>query len=140
MKTFLESKKRLQECGIKPSLQRIAVMEYLMQNKTHPTSDMIFNDLHPKIPTLSKTTIYNTVKLLTEHGAIFSISIDEKNLRYDSDISQHAHFRCKSCGSIHDIPINNLQVSYAKNKTKSFAITETHLYYKGLCKTCSQTN
>jgi len=137
MNTFTKSKKRLQECGIKPSLQRIAVMEYLMQNKTHPTADVIFNDLHPKIPTLSKTTVYNTVKLLTEQGAILSINIDERNQRYDGDVSQHAHFRCMGCDCIYDIPINDLQVSHSKKNTDDFVITETQLYYRGFCKKCA---
>ena len=137
MNTFTKSKKRLQECGIKPSLQRIAVMEYLMLNKTHPTTDMIFNDLHPKIPTLSKTTVYNTVKLLTEQGAILSINIDEKNQRYDGDVSQHAHFRCKGCDCIYDIPINDFKISHSKNSANDFVITETQLYYRGFCKKCA---
>jgi len=136
MNTFIKSKKRLQACGIKPSLQRMAVMEYLMVNKTHPTADIIFNDLHPSIPTLSKTTVYNTVKLLAEQGAILSIDIDGKNQRYDGDTSQHAHFRCKECSSIHDIPISNMQVSHSGKNADSFVITETQLYYKGLCSKC----
>jgi len=137
MNTFTKAKKRLQECGIKPSLQRIAIMEYLMLNKTHPTTDMIFNDLHPKIPTLSKTTVYNTVKLLTEQGAILSINIDEKNQRYDGDISRHAHFRCKDCGCIYDLPVKRMKISHPKNNTDEFVITEAQLYYRGFCKKCA---
>ena len=136
MNTFLESQKRLQDCGIKPSLQRMAVMEYLMLNATHPTVDMIFNDLHPNIPTLSKTTVYNTVKLLSEQGAILSINIDEKNQRYDGDISQHAHFRCKTCDGIFDIPLNNIQVVHSEKDIDGLVISETQLYYKGFCKKC----
>ena len=140
MNTFIESKKRLQSCGIKPSLQRMAIMEYLMVNKTHPTADMIFNDLHPNIPTLSKTTIYNTVKLLAEQAAILAVNIDEKNQRYDGDISQHAHFRCKQCDCIYDIPINSMQISHSEKGIDNFIIAETQLYYKGFCKKCSEAN
>ena len=140
MSTFIESKKRLQDYGVKLSLQRMAIMEYLLLNATHPTVDMIFNDLHPNIPTLSKTTVYNTVKLLAEQGAILSINIDEKNQRYDGDISQHAHFRCKACDGIFDIPIVNIQVSHSEEDTDCFEIAETQLYYKGFCKKCKQTD
>jgi len=137
MKTNLKSKERLLNHGIRPSLHRIAIMEYLMLNKTHPTSDTIFNDLNPKIPTLSKTTVYNTVKLLTERKAILSINIDEKNQRYDSNITQHAHFRCKDCSTIYDIPIERMQVSHSGVKMDNFVITETDLYYKGFCEACT---
>ena len=114
----------------------MAVMEYLMTQYTHPTADMIFSDLSPNIPTLSKTTVYNTVKLLAEQGAISTINIDEKNLRYDGNISQHAHFRCKNCACIYDMPILNLKARHFEKDMKNFAITETQLYYKGLCKKC----
>ena len=136
MNTNLNSKNRLLEYGVKPSLQRMAVMNYLLEHKTHPTADMIFNDLQPNIPTLSKTTVYNTVKLLAENGAILAINIDEKNQRFDGDISQHAHFLCKTCGEIYDIPITDLQVSHSEKCTENFSITETQLYYKGFCKKC----
>ena len=136
MSTFTESKKRLEKCGIKPSLQRIAVTEYLMTHCTHPTVDTIFNDLYPSIPTLSKTTVYNTVKLLAEHNAISTVNIDEKNVRYDGDISKHAHFRCKHCGCIFDVPISNIKADPIENDTENFIIMDTLLYYKGLCKRC----
>ena len=125
----------LLEFGIKPSLQRIAIMEYLMDHFTHPTADIIFNDLYPSIPTLSKTTVYNTLKLLEEHGAIRTISIDEKNLRYDADISYHAHFICKRCGCVHDLSLKEGDTFDVEN-FDDFILTEYHVYYKGYCKDC----
>jgi len=136
MNTKLEVKKRLEDCSIKPSLQRMAVMEYLMTHFTHPTADTIFNDLYPNIPTLSKTTVYNTVKLLAKHNAILTINIDEKNVRYDGNILKHAHFRCIHCGCICDLPIMNLQISHSEEDMKDFTVSETQIYYKGVCKNC----
>lgn len=48
--------KRLQNHNIKPSVQRIAIMNYLIEHRTHPTVDEIYTALSPSIPTLSKTT------------------------------------------------------------------------------------
>ena len=134
MNTKAEVGNRLLEFGIKPSLQRIAIMEYLMEHWTHPTADVIFSDLYPSIPTLSKTTVYNTLKLLEEQGAIQAIHIDEKNLRYDADISLHAHFKCKQCGAIHDLPLKegSLEIS----DSEDFILTEYQVYCKGYCKQC----
>ena len=53
----------LEEHDVKPSVQRIAVMDYLMTHRTHPTVDEIYHALEKQIPTLSKTTVYNTLKL-----------------------------------------------------------------------------
>ena len=76
------AKQYLIDNGIKPSVQRIAIMKYLFEHRTHPTVDDIFHDLHDAIPTLSKTTVYNTLKLFSEKGAILSLTIDEK--KFDS--------------------------------------------------------
>lgn len=126
---------RLQQHGIKPSLQRMAIMEYLMGHYTHPTADTIFNKLYTSIPTLSKTTVYNTLKLLAQQGAITELTIDEKNVRYDADISPHAHFRCKHCGCVYDLPVKNLP-AIAVKESDGFVITESRLYCKGYCKKC----
>jgi Fur family ferric uptake transcriptional regulator/Fur family peroxide stress response transcriptional regulator len=134
MNTKTEVGNSLLEFGIKPSLHRIAIMEYLMKHLTHPTVDTIFNDLYPSIPTLSKTTVYNTLKLLEEQGAIQAINIDDKNLRYDADISRHAHFKCKQCGSVHDFPLK--EGSFEINDSEGFILTECQVYYKGYCKQC----
>ena len=58
------SAKLLKEKDISPSIQRIRVLEYLQNSKNHPTVDNIYNDLIKEIPTLSKTTVYNILKLL----------------------------------------------------------------------------
>ena len=66
-------KQYLLERDIKPSVQRIAVMTYLLEHRTHPTVDEIYLELQDKIPTLSKTTIYNTLKLFVEKKAIIML-------------------------------------------------------------------
>ena len=95
----------LMEYGIRPSLQRLAIMEYLVTHPTHPTADEIHTALSPSMPTLSKTTVYNTLKLLAAHRAILLLDIDERNSRFDGDVSPHAHFRCRNCGAVYDLPL-----------------------------------
>lgn len=65
--------------NIKPSVQRIAIMDYLLKHHTHPCIDEIYLALCKDIPTLSKTTVYNTLKLFIEHGAARMLTIDERN-------------------------------------------------------------
>jgi len=69
----------LMDHGVKPSVQRIAIMDYLLKNRTHPTAEEIYSALVNLIPTLSKTTVYNTLKLFVEQGAALMLTIDEKN-------------------------------------------------------------
>lgn len=129
--------KYLMEYDIKPSVQRIAIMDYLKEHKTHPTADEIFNALSPSMPTLSKTTVYNTLKLFTEQGAALCIHIEEKNARFDGDVSRHAHFICLGCGCIYDISLEQLESVTVKN-IDELTVVETHLYYKGYCKKCRE--
>lgn len=78
MSTVEGTQEYLLKYNIKPSLQRMAIMDYLMAHRVHPTADEIYNALYPTMPTLSKTTIYNTMKLFTEQGAVKALVIDEK--------------------------------------------------------------
>jgi len=119
--------------GIRPSYQRIAIMRYLLKNATHPTADEVFESLRKNIPTLSKTTVYNTLKLFVENGAALYIGIDEKNARFDGTVNPHAHFRCKECGCIIDMPIST--DLFLPTEFKGI-IDETYFYLKGLCEKC----
>ena len=98
-----DTKKYLESYGIRPSLQRMAVMAYLMEHRTHPTVDEIFLALAPAIPTLSRTTVYNTVSMLAAHGAILALDLEAGQMHYDGDTRPHAHFLCTCCGHIYDI-------------------------------------
>ena len=51
-----EAYKRLEDCGLRPSVQRLLIMDYLLSHHTHPTVEEVYRDLCKKCPTLSKTT------------------------------------------------------------------------------------
>ena len=123
--------------SIKPSVQRIAIMDYLLKHKTHPCIDEIYLALCKEIPTLSKTTVYNTLKLFIEHGAAKMLTIDERNACFDGEISAHAHFQCKVCGKIYDVPYKEETEEVKTLEDKGFIINETHRYYKGVCSECA---
>lgn len=122
--------------GIKPSVQRIAIMDYLMTHRTHPAIDEIYLALCEDIPTLSKTTVYNTLKLFVEHGAAQMLTIDERNTCYDADIQLHAHFLCKKCGKILDLPSSTEKDKVSAMKEEGFKVDEIHQYFKGYCPSC----
>ena len=135
MNTNINARDYLEKCGIKPSLQRIAIVEYLMENRIHPTADDIYHALCIQVPTLSKTTVYNTMRLFAEQGAVLPLVIDDKNVRFDIDTSCHAHFQCCACNRVFDIPVEKIGLLNTK-QIGDLYVTETHLYYKGYCKAC----
>ena len=128
--------KRLQNHNIKPSVQRIAIMNYLVEHRTHPTVDEIYTALSPSIPTLSKTTVYNTLKLFSEQGAAQILTIDERNTCYDADTTHHAHFLCKRCGRIYDLECKANIKQVEDMDMNGHEVQEIHYYYKGICKDC----
>lgn len=119
---------------IKPSYQRMKIFQYLLDNKTHPTVDEIYKALSPEIPTLSKTTVYNTLNLFMEKKIARVIVIEENETRYDVDMDVHGHFKCEDCGKVFDVPfeIENLDIK----SMADFKINEYHIYFKGICPKC----
>jgi len=131
-----ELKQLLLEKGIKPTYQRIKILEYLIKNHTHPTVDMIFTALYDKVPTLSKTTVYNTLDVFNKNGIIAILTITGSEHRYDHKMEPHHHFLCKECGAIIDIEVKCPYLS--KWATGEHRIEEVHGYFKGVCKDCLQ--
>ncbi len=138
MNTYIKTHRYLMGFDIKPSVQRTAIMQYLIQHKTHPTVDEIYMFLSPDMPTLSKTTVYNTLNLFVQKGAVQVLAIDEKNARYDADISKHAHFICKGCGKVYDI--FNINPEYFKlPDIPMFKVDAVEISYSGICDACKES-
>jgi len=128
---------KLLDCGIRPSLQRIEIMRYLLTHPTHPTIDEIFMELKKRIPTVSRTTIYNTLRMFSEKGGALMITIDEHHVCYDGTTTPHAHFSCKVFGRVFDMP--DMQPPTPKSTAiEGFSIDDAQLYYKGVCADCQR--
>lgn len=119
---------------IRPSLQRIKILEYLLKRRNHPTVEMIYNDLIVDMPTLSKTTIYNTLKLFVDKAVVIVINIEDNETRYDADTSIHGHFKCVKCDGVFDFSVQSKSLQFAG--IEGFSIDEHHIYLKGMCRVC----
>jgi len=124
----------LKQNQLKITPQRLAIMKYLDEHRTHPTADRIYIDLKEKNPALSKTTVYNSVETLKEHGIIQSLTISGSELRYDFENKMHHHFLCTKCGTIIDIDIKCPNIG--KIIESGHNVEEVHGYFKGICKKC----
>lgn len=125
----------LRDKDIKPSNIRIKVLEFLMNNKTHPTVDEIYKALLDDIPTLSKTSIYNTLDIFSEKGIVRVLALGKKELRYDIDTSNHGHFKCEECGKIYDFPIEGNILD--SSELEGFKVNFKNLNVYGICKICN---
>lgn len=127
---------RLQAAGLRPSEPRIAVLAFLMNNRIHPVAETIYKALAPEYPTLSRTTVYNTLKLFEEKNIVMSLTIEDGELRYDINTAFHGHFKCRHCHSISDIFIDDLAAKIPLPQNDECKVEEIHLDFYGLCKEC----
>lgn len=134
---MVDFKGLLNEHGIPPSLQRIKILEYLHNFKTHPTADMVYQALVEEMPTLSKTTVYNTLKAFTEKGILVALSLFENEVRYEYDTTPHIHFKCNKCEKIYDI--SQTYECLKNEEIEGHKVLEHHINLKGICKTCLET-
>ena len=117
-------------------MQRMAIYKYVADHPTHPTADEIYEALREQIPTLSKTTVYNTMKLFVACGVVDEVFIDRTSERFDANTSLHAHFMCDDCGAIVDLPVESVD-AVNSSMMEGAELRYTQLLYFGRCPECS---
>ena len=125
-------KEHLTKHNIKPSNIRIKVLDYLLRNKNHPTANEIYEALIDDIPTLSKTSIYNTLDKFLEEHLVSEILLDQHEARYDVITKKHGHFKCEKCNRIYDFELDSFD--YAS--LEGFIVKDEQIQLYGICKDC----
>lgn len=136
MQTIDNLKERLIESNIRPTYQRLKILEYLDEYRTHPTVDEIYISLCDKIPTLSKTTVYNTLKAFGKANLVDEVKIENTEIRYDIVREPHGHLKCTECGKIFDFAIDMEKLD--SEDLEGFEISEKNIYFSGLCPECQK--
>ena len=126
--------KKLKDKNIYLSYQRLKILEFLDKNHCHPTVEQVYSPLHREIPTLSKTTVYNTLKKLIEEDLVRVITIEGNETRYDINTEDHGHFKCENCKAIFDFNVN-MNTLLVKG-LEDFKISNKNVYFKGFCPNC----
>ena len=135
---FSMLKEELKKRKIPLSYQRLKILEYLTQHHCHPTVDQIYSHLLLSIPTLSKTTVYNTLHVLLEAGLVRVLEIDDHESRYDVEVEGHGHFKCESCGKIFNFSIDMKLL--ASEDLDQFQVKEKAIHFRGVCPDCITNN
>ena len=134
MKQFDHLTEVLWEKDIKPSIQRIKILEYLQSCHEHPTTEQIYLALKDIVHSLSKATVYNTLAVFAEKGLVKVLTLENTENRYDIITANHGHFLCESCGSISDFAINI--ESFKTNTLDDYRINQKDVFFKGACPEC----
>ncbi len=125
------------EKNLKLTPQRYAIYKYLLSTKSHPSAEMIYENIIVDYPTMSLATVYKTVKTLSEIGLVQELNVGEDNFRFDANVSRHPHIICLSCGRVDDI--ENVDFSFLNKeaeKLSDYKIQDHQLYFYGYCSKC----
>ncbi|MCM1066609.1 MAG: transcriptional repressor [Muribaculaceae bacterium] len=126
----------LRQYGVRPSVHRLAVLDYVSNRRTHPTADEVYAAVAVDFPSVSKTTVYNSLHTLVEAGVLRELDIESPSMRYDLALQQpHSHFRCSRCGKIFDMALPAQLDSIVQ---PGFVVETTDLFFVGLCPECSK--
>lgn len=120
----------LRQCDIQPTPQRIAVVEYVLKSKTHPSADDVLSSARKKCPTVSRATVYNTLNLLVEKGLLGMQTLRGGAIVFDPNTDKHHHLIDNETGAIYDIPWDQLQVK-GKESLKEFEVLEYQVILRG---------
>ncbi len=116
--------------------QRVAVLEAISGNETHPSVEDIFASVSKTQPTLSLKTVYQIVKDLDQLGAVSLVDLGTGQLRVDPFVEEeHDHFLCTNCASVYDVE-RTRKTSSTTKVTDFGEVEKTEIIYKGICKNC----
>ncbi len=119
--------------------QREAVLEILRNTRSHPTADIIYEEVKKAIPDISKGTVYRNLQVLTEEGDVAVLNMDGSQNRYEAVREAHYHFRCEKCGRVLDldVPVDRDLDARISRKT-GLKVTRHRTEFLGLCRDCQQ--
>ena len=123
--------------GIRPSHQRIRIFEALAGTKAHPAADAIHRALSPRMPTLSRTTVYATLELFVGKGVAQRLALSGSEVRFDADLRPHVHFRCRSCGAVSDLAGHRAPAP--PRVPRGYLVESSQFYAEGLCPACAES-
>ena len=124
---------------MKNSRQRNAILECVMRHHDHPTADIIYQELRESFPNISLGTVYRNLSLLTSLGKIMKITCENHADRFDGQTKPHAHFECKSCGCLQDIPFKpSIHPQEEIGTGFDGIISDYTITFRGYCAKCAK--
>jgi Fe2+ or Zn2+ uptake regulation protein len=135
----------LRAAGLKLTPQRLAVLECLLGDETHPTAQELHERLKRKHPTMSVATIYNTLSALDAIGYCRRIELGGSS-RFDPNVELHDHALCERCGAMRDVAADAAGAESAQSRAQSlklralpgFRVSRVERIYRGLCAKCAR--
>lgn len=136
---FAEFAKFIEEKGLKSTTQRDEIVNAFFDSGGHVSIEELHHSVQKKNPKIGYTTVYRTLKLLTESGLAHERQFGDGQSRYEPVTAEehHDHLICLKCGTIMEFEnkkIEKLQDEVAKQH--GFEVKNHKLELYGYCKKC----
>lgn len=127
----------LRAAGLKVTPQRLAIVECLAGDATHPTAQEVHERLRDRFPSMSVATVYNTLSALESIGYCLRLDMGGA-IRFDPNAQAHDHAVCARCGAIRDVAITAAHGPGPHDCALSgFRVDRVERIYRGVCAQCA---
>jgi Fur family ferric uptake transcriptional regulator len=135
---FLE---HIQKAGLRRTGQRDLILEIFLSTERHLTSEDLYWLVQKKDSSVGHTTVYRTLKLLTEAGLAREVRFGDNKTYYEHHYNHehHDHMICTECGRVIEFfsqEIESLQDAMAEKF--DFLPTHHSLRMWGICSECQK--
>lgn len=135
-------KGKLKEEGCKLTPQRRSIVDTMLKTKgEHLSSEEIYALVKEDCPEIGLATVYRTLQLLDEIGAVTKLNLDDGCCRYELNVNEeshnHHHLICKKCGKIMEVEEDLLETLETQVELNyGFKIFDHDVKFFGLCNDC----
>ncbi|HSP17554.1 MAG TPA: transcriptional repressor [Thermoanaerobaculia bacterium] len=96
--------------GIQPSAHRVAVAQYVLTTRDHPSADRVWARVRERFPMISRATVYNTLNLFVQKELLRELHLAPDSVVFDPKMDRHHHLIDDETGTIYDIDWNQVEV------------------------------
>ena len=129
----------IQAAGLRRTNQRDLILETFLSTEGHLTSEDLYGLVHKQDDAIGLTTVYRTLKLLTEAGLAREVRFGDGKTYYEHhhDHEHHDHMICTSCGLVIEFFSPDIE-SLQDEMADKFGFRPTHhsLRMWGVCSDC----
>ena len=130
---------RLHRAGLKATGPRMVILAALEQDNGHPTAEHLYETLRRDHPSLSLSTVYQTLDAFIRTGLCRRVSSASDRLRVDGTPQDHDHAVCRLCGAIFDVDRDQVQLPLPPGHlSNGLMVTGIRFEYEVICQTCQQ--
>ena len=129
----------IQKKGLRKTAQRDLILEIFLRTEDHLSSEDLYWLVQKKDPDIGQTTVYRSLKLLTEAGLAREVRLGDGRTYYEHNynLEHHDHMICTECGKVIEFFSAELEAMQDVMAAKyGFKPTHHSLRILGICEAC----